>query len=138
MKLSIALLLLVPQLVFAYVNTDIRGRWVAQNQIWDRGVQYQLSFLFTNYQTALTVDCYFNDGAHLQATTGSYVNYNGNAIYIQENQRNTSQDPFHFCAASLAPSVWTVYFDVYGRMLLTMPTPYQSQLSLVRAYPQLN
>lgn len=138
MKLLIAFFLLVPQLVMAYVNNDIRGQWVAQNQIWDRGVQYQLSFDFTSYQTALTVDCYFNDGAHLQSTTNSVVNYSGNAIYIQENRRNTSQDPYHFCQATLAPSVWTVYFDVYGRLILTMPTPFQTQFSLVRAYPHLN
>ncbi len=138
MKLLVAFFLLIPQLVLAHGYNDIFGRWTAENSIWDQGIQYQLGFLFSPNQATLTVDCYFNDGVHLQSSTNSFASYNGNAIYIQENRRNTSQDPYHFCQSTLAPSVWTVYFDVYGRMLLTMPTPYQMQFSLVRSYNSLN
>ncbi|MBC7753496.1 MAG: hypothetical protein H7Z71_04605, partial [Moraxellaceae bacterium] len=70
--------------------------------------------------------------------TNSYANYNGNAIYIQENRQNTSQDPYHYCQAGLAPSVWTIYFDGYGRLILTMPVPYNAQFRLVRDYARLN
>lgn len=134
MKLSIALIMLLPQLLFASVNSEIYGNWTAENALWDRGVEFQLSFLFRPNYTALTVDCFFNDGAHLQASANSFASYYRNEISIQERKQTVSEDGFHFCRATLMPATWNVYFDQMGRMVLFMPIPYQARFNLVRFY----
>ena len=131
-------LILLPQILFADVNPEIWGRWIAQNYLQSRGVQLQLAFDFSPTAAQMTANCYFSDGAALQASTYSYATYFNNEIYIQETRENATQDGYHFCRASLAPSTWSAYFDYSGRLVLYMPIPYQSQFFLVRTSYSLN
>ena len=133
-----AALILLPQILFANVTSGIWGRWIAQNYLQSSGVQLQLAFDFSPNTTQLTANCYFSDGASMQASTYSYASYFGNQINIQEVRENVTQDGYHFCRVTLAPSTWTANFDYSGRLVLYMPVPYQSQFFLVRASYLMN
>ncbi len=124
--------LLSSQTLWAHDN--FFGSWVAENTIWGRDVQFQLSFYFSPNETTLTVDCLYADGAHLQTSASSFVDYYGNDIYLRETKQTVSEDGIHFCRATLSPSTWSVYFDGQARMTLFMPVPYQSKFNLRRSF----
>lgn len=117
---------------FALPVDGILGRWVAQETILGRGVQFQLGVDFNEFTTDLTVKCFFNDGAYLEAKTSAQVNYDGNDIFIQETRQAVIDDRFHFCRATLQPSRWSAYFDGTGRIVLFVPVPYQARFTLIR------
>ena len=131
MKL-IAMVLLFSQLSFAHSN--ILGKWHAENVLLGRGVEFHLGFEFTEYDMTINVDCHFYDGAYLQASATSDVTYRNNNIILHETNENTADDGYRFCRATLRPSVWTAHIDGYGRTVLYVPVPYQSQFFLKRAY----
>ena len=131
MKL-IGAVLLFSQLAFAH--STILGKWHSENTLLGRGVEFYLGFEFTETDMAVVVDCRFFDGAHLQASATSNVSYRYNDIIVHETNDNTAKDGYHFCSATLRPSVWTAHIDGYGRTVLYAPVPYQSQFFLSRAY----
>lgn len=112
-------------------GNDLLGRWRATQVQQGEGVQFRLSFNFTNNRAAMTVTCSFIDGTVLRASASSFVYYSGNQIYIQESKQNTSQDGNRYCRSTLQPSRWEAYMNGYGNMNLIIPVPYQS-LTLVR------
>ncbi len=118
--------------VEAHPVEGILGRWIAQETVFSRGVDFQLAFDFQTFSTALTVKCLFHDGAYLEAQTAARVVYQGNDIYIQESRQSLVDDRIHFCRATLQPSIWSAYFDGTGRIVLFVPVPYQARFSLVR------
>ena len=82
MKLSFLSFFIFPLLCCQslWAHNDFYGSWVAENSIWDRGVQFQLGFDFSPNETALTVDCYYADGAHLQASASSVQHSSSNRV----------------------------------------------------------
>ena len=128
----ISLVFLFSQLATAYPNHGILGHWEAQNTVLGRGVEFNLAFEFTEHRMNLKVACHYYDGAYLQSSASSHVNYRGSDIIIRENNENVANDGYRYCSAALRPSVWTSHYDGYGRLVLYSPTPYQSQFYLVR------
>lgn len=112
-------------------GNELLGRWRATNVQQGDGVQFHLSFNFTNNQATMTVTCNFIDGVTLRATSSSAAYYAGQQIYIQQAQQNTTQDGNRYCRSTLQPSRWDAYVNGYGRMNLIIPVPYQS-LNLIR------
>ena len=108
------------------------GSWTAQNFVQGRGVEFHMSFNFQEDTTQLTVKCYFYDGAFLEAQALTNAHYIDNEIYLQNSRQSVVDDGYHFCRATLQPSRWTAYFDGTGKMVLFVPTPYQSRFTLVR------
>jgi hypothetical protein len=110
------------------------GRWRAQNTILGPDVQFLLYFTFDLEFTTQTVQCLYLDGSSLIATTSAYTNYLAHNIYIQETRQAVVNDGYRFCRSTLQPSMWRALFDVTGRMVLILPAPYQTQLTLIREY----
>ncbi|MFZ3231651.1 MAG: hypothetical protein WA160_15690 [Pseudobdellovibrio sp.] len=133
----VATLVLTPQLLFANPVPGLLGKWDAERVLLGRGVQFHLTFDFTETQTELTVHCLFTDGTHLSSSANSSVVYNVNEIFLQESKQVITDDGVHFCRATLSPTKWTAYFNGAGKMVLFVPAPYQAQFDLIPhiAYP---
>ncbi len=127
-----SLMLIFSQIVLAAPVEGILGRWRAENTQVGRGVDFQLAFEFAEYDMKMDVQCHFYDGAFLETSATSSVDYDRNYIYIRENRETVANDGYHFCRATLQRSVWTAYFDGTGRMVLFVPTPYQTRFYLVQ------
>ncbi len=132
MKLLLSFVLLFSQLVFASPVEGLLGRWKTENAQLGNGVDFQISFDFTNFNMKMNVQCEFHDGAYLETSAMSAVDYKNNYIYIGENLETVANDGYHYCRATLRRSVWTAYFDGTGRMVLFVPTPYQTRFYLVQ------
>jgi hypothetical protein len=109
------------------------GRWIAQEPIPGRDVIFNLAFNFCEDRTEMQVNCVYRTHQSLTATAVAQTVYDGNEIYLQENNENVVNDGFRFCRATLMPAQWEALFDGLGNMVLFIPAPYQSRLTLVRA-----
>jgi len=127
-----SLLILMASTVFAAPVPGLLGKWEAENVLMGRGVEFKLDFDFAEDEMEMTVHCYFYDGAYLQTSVRSHVNYRRQDILIRQTQETISNDGYRFCRATVTPSRWVTHFDYHGRMILHMPTPYQAQFRLVR------
>ena len=111
------------------------GDWYAINRLADYNTEYQVEFRFTPHQVNLHVTCFFRDGAILSARVSAAAAYQYSYaydIFIQQAQQAVISDGARFCRATLQPTVWTAYFDGFGRMQLMTQVPFNSQFILVR------
>ncbi|MBC7742469.1 MAG: hypothetical protein H7061_09740 [Bdellovibrionaceae bacterium] len=138
MKIRLLLLTLAFSIlgVFAQAHpvNGLLGYWQTEQPLYNNGVQFNLEYNFYQNQAELVVHCYFPDGAYLESSAASYASYDYQQIYVHNTQRRVSQDPYRFCEASIYAGTWYAQFDYYGRMILTVPTPYNTQFVLVRNY----
>ena len=132
MKLLLSFVLLLSQFAFATPVEGILGHWRTEHPQLGRGVDFHLNFEFTKFDMKMDVHCDFHDGAYLETSATSSVDYDNNYIQIRENLETVANDGYHYCRATLRRSVWTAYFDGTGRMVLFVPTPYQSRFYLVQ------
>ena len=121
---------LISSFALAHPHQQFYGKWNSINPIYNRDVNFYVGFRFSPSSVAMTVDCSFLDGAHLSATVHSRVNYFGNEIHVMQTQQTVAQDGYRFCRATLQPARWLSYFDAYGRLVLTVGAPYQTQFVL--------
>jgi hypothetical protein len=126
------LALALPFQVQAEPVPGLLGRWVAEQPLYGRDVQFHLSFNFDEEKTTMTVQCAFRNGDSLQISAQAFTRYDGNNIFIVERNEGVVNDGFHFCRATLDRSQWQAYFDGTGKMVLFVPVPYQARFSLVR------
>lgn len=110
------------------------GRWVAEHPVYDRDVRFNLAFDFQERRTTMSVGCYFRDGAYLETAATTSVRYDENRIQILVPNEGLANDGFHYCRATLNRSTWEAYFDGTGKMVLFLPFPYPSRISLVREF----
>lgn len=111
------------------------GDWIAEEPLYDRDVRFHLGFSFEENRAKLLVQCAFRNGQILETSANAAVQYDGNNIYILEKNEGSVNDGFHFCRATLERSRWEAFFDGTGKMVLFVPVPYQSRLTLVRDTP---
>lgn len=108
------------------------GRWTAEEPLLGNNVQFYLTFSFEENRTTMGVECVYRDGSSLQAIATTNTHYDNNRILILQKNEGVVNDGVHFCRATLERSQWEAYFDGTGRMVLFVPTPYQTRLILVR------
>ena len=75
MKLLLSIVLLFSQLSFAVPVEGILGHWRTEHAQLGRGVDFNLNFEFTKFDMKMEVQCDFHDGAYLETSATSSVDF---------------------------------------------------------------
>lgn len=114
------------------------GAWTTDHPIHQGNVLIWTRFDFSEDNMTLHATCEFqNPSTDLIVGVSSQIAYEGNFIYINENNHGSVNDGYRYCNANLTPSTWEFYFADGGidHAVLFAPVPYQMSFHVSRVAP---